>query len=559
MLGILFIQKSLGAVVQIKFNLEKILLTLFFILLLYLGPGIMFNYQIKHEFPYAYFASDAFQHQIRAEAIKDNGNFRYEAPYISLGFEKAVGRYPPIIYHLAVIFSYSSGLEIYDSIYFIVLFFAIIGSLIMYFIIRNFNKNAAIMSLPLAALIFSYPLSIGFTWGHWPSLLGQFFLIALAWSIMMLDLEKSYIIIAITFASIAMAHTSEAVFGIIFLVLFFAARLASRNLRKENVKNAIIALLVAFFISSYYLVIFINSWAKAQPYSFAVEPVWQGNPGFYILDFGILLAFIGAGILFSLFKLKDMHASLVFGFAMLLGGFLNYIGFGLRSFQLRFFWPIYLAAFFGFGAYFLLKLPVKNWRMGYSAIVFAAIAVLLIINLPGMPKFSKAASQGVMDIYHWSALKWLSESTEPSSKIYFFYGDTYSQDALLRNSKRLHYLVDPNDFISSIQNRRIKRDYVTELPGDGGGSIVMRASYFKFEEITKSKPEEYFFGPKDICSFNYLVFDKVSRQQVLAEYNLMIASELLKKGYISKVFDNNFVLILKNNNIGGDCIAERNF
>ena len=158
---------------------ERLFLLAVFALLLFTGYGNIAEHSLSHQFPYGYFASDAFQHQVRAEAVKDAGNFKYEAYYISHGFKDAVGRYPPIIYHLSAIFSHSTGLEVYDSIYFIVFFFAVIGVLVVYYIIRNFNRNAAVMALPLAALIFSHPLSIGFAWGHWPSLLAQFFLSSL--------------------------------------------------------------------------------------------------------------------------------------------------------------------------------------------------------------------------------------------------------------------------------------------------------------------------------------------------------------------------------------------
>ena len=123
--------------------LEKIFLILIFSILLYTGYSNLVDHSLKHNFPYGYLASDAFQHQIRAEAIKDAGNFRYEAPYISMGFEKVVGRYPPVIYHLSVIFSYLTGLEVYDSIYFIVFFLGSLAAIIMYLIIKNFNKNIA--------------------------------------------------------------------------------------------------------------------------------------------------------------------------------------------------------------------------------------------------------------------------------------------------------------------------------------------------------------------------------------------------------------------------------
>src|SRR3989338_9922551 len=114
-----------------RFDIEKAALAAAFLLFLYMGPGALLGHGISHDYPFGYLASDAFQHQTRAEAIKDAGNFRYEANYISHGFENAVGRYPPIIYHLAVILSYLTKLEVYDSIYFIVFFLASLSAIIM--------------------------------------------------------------------------------------------------------------------------------------------------------------------------------------------------------------------------------------------------------------------------------------------------------------------------------------------------------------------------------------------------------------------------------------------
>ena len=220
----------------------------------------------------------------------------------------------------------------------------------------------------------------------------------------------------------------------------------------------------------------------------------------------------------------------------------------------------------------LLKFIIKKWNFVYTSVLFVALVVLLagiikfpvmkqtpVQTIPYMPYSNMDTNQGMMNTFHWSALKWLSENTPQDSTIYFFYGDIYSQDALLRNSKRLHYQVDPPDFIKAIQERKLKRAYVSELPGDSGGSISIRKGLFSFEDALAQKPREYSFGLKDICAFDYLVFDKVSGQQVLAQYNLLIASELLKKDYISRVFENEVVIILKNNNPEADCIEERNF
>jgi len=216
-------------VIQIKLDLEKVFLVLFFGVFLLLGNGFLFGHRLQHDYPYAYLASDAFQHQTRAQGIKDAGSYKNEPSYIVMGVQNAVGYYPPALYHLGVILSYVSGLEVYDTIYFLVFFFAAVASLVMYFIIKQFNKNVALISLPVSLLVFSGGLYTGFAWGHWPSLLSQFFLIAFAWCIVMIDLEKSYILIAITFASIALTHTSEAVFAFVIIAVFMKSSIMTTS------------------------------------------------------------------------------------------------------------------------------------------------------------------------------------------------------------------------------------------------------------------------------------------------------------------------------------------
>jgi len=557
---------------MVKIDIEKILLLIFFLVILTLGAGVLFDNKIKHDFPFAYGASDAFQHQTRAEWIKDAGNFKYEATYISMGLENVEGRYPPIIYHLSVILSYAAGLEVYDSIYFIVILFAIISTLLVYLIMRNFNKTVALLSLPLAILIFSSPPATGLLWGHWPSLLSQAFLVLLFWTIMRIDLKNSHILIATSLVGMFLTHTSEFVFGIIFLTIFFGVKLLIKQLKFRDVKTMFFAGIIFSIVTFYYIIIFLNTWAVAQHYSFKVQPVWEGNPGFYIAGFGLLLIPIIIGIIFSTKKMKYLHVAFIAALAMLLSGFTNYIGFDVRAFQIRFFWPLYLSIFFGFGLYILLKLIIKKWNFIHITSIFVvllfifsgtvnlpAIARTDIQQIPYIPQMNLETSRGIMNPVHWEALQWLSKNTEKEATIYFFYGDIYSQDALLRNSKRTHYQVDPENFISTLQNREIKRNYISELPGDSGGNIMKRESFFEFTNLAETKPREFFFGSKDICQFDYYVVDKVSRQQVLAQYNLLIAQNLLNKTYINLVFENQIVVILKNDNPGDDCIEETNF
>jgi len=551
-----------------KIGIEKILLLAFFISILFLGPGILFDHKIKHDFPFAYGASDSFQHQTRVEAIKDLGN-KFDASYLVKGNEDFIIIYPPVMYQLAIILSYASGLETYDSIYFVIVFFAVIATFVMYFIIRSFNITIAILSLPLSLLIFSSPASTGFLWGHWPSVLAQSFLILVFWSVSKINIKYSFVLIAIAISATALTHTSATIFVFLFLALFFGLKLILRKLTKEDFRSMTLAIITFMIISFYYLIIFINTWVVKQPYEFSILPVWDGNPGFYIAGFGLLLIPMVIGIIYSIAKIKTSHVVIIVSIAMLIGGFMNYVGFQVRSFQIRFFWPIYLSALVGLGIYVVLKLVIKKWNIIYTSILFIVLLVLFsgivtlpiikqtnIQTIPSIPSLNRVTSPGLMNPFHWEALTWFNDNTPKNATIYFFYGDIYSQDALLRNTKRVHQQIVPGDFVKALQERKIKKEYISEVPGDSAGSFYRRTSFFHF--VRAVKVPGLYYGPRNICIFDYHVFDKVSRQNVLAQYNLLIANGMIEKG-AEVVFDNEVVVILKNNNVGGDCIEEKDF
>lgn len=539
-------------------TVEKIFLAVFFVVFLLAGSGFLFDNRLKHDFPYAYLASDAFQHQVRAESIKDAGNYRNEASYIVMNIKDAIGYYPPVLYDLSVLLSHASGLEVYDAIYFLVFLFAGMASLFMYIIIKHFNKNAAIISLPVSLLVFSGGLYTGFTWGHWPALLSQFFLIGVFWYTSRIELEKSYIFLGIFISAAFMTHTSEALFAIIYLILFFiVSGIVTKKIEFNLIKNLALGAAITLAITFYYIVIFNGVWIPRQPFSFSSSTTTWDNPTIYLFDFKILLLFMVAGIIFSLFFMKKSLVPAVASLTMLVIGLGNYYGFREKAFQLRFFWPIFLSFLIGFGIYQLLKLVVKEWKAYYSIIVSAILVLAIFINaVPFVPHYNKLQTNGLMDQYHWEVLNWIEKNTEKDSSTYFFYGDIYSQDALLRNTKRSHALIVPEDYADAINKKEIRRIYDTEVPGDGGGGAPYRKSFFSFgfrlDEIQDIS------GKKDICNFNYFVFDKVSRQPVLAQYNLLIAAELQSKG-ATKVFENSVSIIMKNNKVGEDCIEKRNF
>lgn len=543
-----------------KINLEAIFLLIVFSVMLWAGCAVLLDHKISHDFPFAYLASDTFQHQIRTESIKLMGNYKYEAPYIVAGYKDNIGFYPPLIYHMGILFSNVVGLETYDGVYLLMFILGSISAFLMYLIIRQINKNIAILSLPLSILIFSGPLYIAFTWGYWPSVIAQFFLIAFFWSLSRIDLKKSFILFAIFLSGIIMTHTSEAIFAAIFLSFYFIYKFIKKDYL-PLLKNAIIGSIISFIACFYYLIIFKFTWAKMQPYSFNVQPAW-GSPMFGLLSFKFLLIFLIAGFILSFIYLKKkLHLAFFIGFIMLLIGYGNYFGFGPRAFQARFFWPIYFSVFFGLGIYFILKNFVKKQKSIYFAI---ALLFLLIMNISTFTKItpvtSRFTSQGLMTNQHWEMFEWFQDNVE-DGKVLFFYGDFYGQNAILRNTHLPPYMVNTRDLTGALQNKTIKRNYKISLLGDHHGVYyAYRRSFFDYgyhAQEEESKDPTYYKKVRDICGFDYYVLDKLSQQPVLAQYNMLIANELLKKKWIQPVFNNEYVVVLKNNKPGDECINEK--
>jgi len=552
---------------KLKFDFEKIYLIVIFFFLLWAGIANLWDYQISHDFPFSYMASDTFQHQVRADSIKQMGNYRYEAPYIAAGYEDTIGFYPPVMYHLDVIMSYLSGLEIYDISYLLV--FVVLGFsvLIFYFIMRRLNKHIAMIALPLSLLLFSKGPGIGpyalITWGSWPLIFGQFFLICFFWFSVNFSLKRSWIFLGIFLSAIALQHQPELIFAVSFLVVLFGGWLIRRELDLDKIKKVLIGGILSLLVSVYFLIIFLFTWTKTNPVKwFDVIKTTSTDQTLYLMNFGLALIFIVIGMVLAVFMLrKKFSVVILVSFFMLMVGLGNYIGLSRHAFKTRTLWPIYLSLFMGIAIYYMFRVVVKRWKSVYSVVVgvFLLLVFSGLLSLPAVPHSERFTSPGTMDPYHWQALTWFRENTDEDSKILFVYGDIYSQNALLRNTFRVPYMVEAKEYFAALSNRTIKRNIKIHLLGDHHGvHYAYRKSLFSYGYYAQEKGIEYFYyTERDMCDFDYVVLDKVSRQEAFAQYNMLIATELVKNDFIRPVFDNNVVVVLKNNNRGEDCLAEQ--
>lgn len=534
-----------------KIDLEKIVLIFFFGLMLYISSSALFEQRLSHDYPLGYMASDTFQHQVRAESIKDMGNYRYEASYIAAGFKDVIGFYPPLLYHISAIFSHISGLESYDAAYFMIIFFVIASALVMYYLIRRLNKHLAIMSLPLMLLVFTGKFYSGITWGQWPFFMASFFLICSIWALTQHRLKRGYVFLGVFLSATALTHTSEFIFGAMFIMVYLVIIFLMKRLTLKDVKKFFLAGIIFIILTTYFMIIFKATWMRSEAYHFKVEPSITNFPNVLLKDFNWTLAIIVIGIILMLpVFYKKPEPITLFGAFMLLAGYTNYIGFGIRSFQTRFFWPIYLSVFFGLALQQLLRFVIR-FIIKKKTLFYVFVSLLLMLFTIKM--FYQPVTGGIMNPYHWQAIEWIKKETNRDDTIFFFYSPLFhGQTSLDYNTQRKNHLISYAEMERDADQGVISRRYSSWVPFDGGAGLPHRKGVFSFGYYTQEKNLTY---SDDICGYNYYVFDKIGDNAKLVNFNTLVASRFLKNG-MSSVFDNGITLILKNNNLGGDCIAE---
>ncbi len=584
-----------------KADFEKVLLAAFFFLMLWISIGTLFSHELKHDFPYGYSAADSYQHQVRAEWIKEQGSYAREAPEIVTGYDDVIGYYMPGSSQIAAVFSYLSGMESHDALYFMVYLVAILAALVMYYGLRSYNAEVALLSLPITTLIFAKNFYIGILLGQWPFTFGTLFLLGSFWALTKLEMKKAALLVALFVSAVALTHTSELVFVVGLVGVAFLLALLRKDF--SGAKKLVAAGAITAAASIYYLIIFAYTWGKQFGYHFDVEHVNGGFPNVRVFqDFQIwiiiimlagmigiyyrntIIAFASAILFAAAVKLLNLNAMItsdflavalyalfvlaflyvvwkrkpefakVLGPYMLIIGYASFVGFGARAFQTRFMWPITLAPLFGFGIYRLVSLLKGATRIKWNIAHTMGIAVILTTTVLAM-NYDAIATQGTMYPERWDMFQWLRENTEKNATVIFLYGDGYEQTSMLYNSGRTNFIVQTQDYVAALNNRTIKREYLNSINMDYGPGLPYRKGIFSFGyhlyDADFPKPDY------DICRFDYYVFDKTTSYQqytLLIQYNDAIKQMFIQHG-MEEAFGNEATSVVKNDNPGGDCIG----
>ncbi|MBI4016512.1 MAG: hypothetical protein HY363_02350 [Candidatus Aenigmarchaeota archaeon] len=533
--------------------IELVVLLFFSSALLWVGIGDIWSHRISHDFPYAYLATDTFQHQTRAQWIKDAGNYQYEAPYYSAGFKDVVGFYPPLFNHLAVILSHLSGQEVYDVIILLPVLAAITAILLLYYLIRPISSAYAVLCLPFASYIFYIKETlVAFFWGHWPAVVGDLFLFSTCIAITQWNKKNMWAVIGILLLGTVYTHTASFIFATLFLLFWLAYTRfidTARHPAKIDVAKSLIVLGAG---SAYFLNLFRQSWMIIHPFKLAPVTEWLGGGGYLqFTHFGIVQYLVFTGIAAGLFLAKK-HTPLLISLFFLAAGLMNYVGFTIRSFNLRFFWPITLAPFFALPLYLALKQITKKFLV---AVVIATILFALITQA----NYKRAIDQeGFMNKYIWENLMWLRANTPENSTVYFGYGDLYDQDAGLGNAQRTFARTETEDLIPYYQQQNITRYLPIKLFAEAGAGLPHKTAPLKYSLYLKentSTGNNHLI--RDLCAYDYYVFDRISQYPEIIKYSLKYPELMMLSGNFEIAHANNWSVILHNKKPGDDCIEQK--
>jgi len=453
--------------------------------------------------------------------------------------------------------SYTTSLEVYDTIYFMVFFSLLVSALLFYIIIKSFNKHIAILSLPLLIFLFTKKFYMTITFGQWQLYLGTLFLIGVFWVMNRLELKGSFILLAIFMSATFLAHVVEFYWAVGFIAFYLLIKIIKKEFNLSMIKKiTYAAVLTAILILNYFSLFAVTFLPGRSSSMFKISSIDQMlknyNPLF--TDFGyIVIILILVGFAISLFFLKKkQNTALIAATFMFIMGFSYIIGFD-KSLQMRALWPIYLSVFFALAIYILLKTVIK-WKTLYSII----LSIILLFTLTHF-FYEKISSPGLMDEYHWQAFNWVAEKIPEGSDILAGYNDPfYDQTSRVYNMKRTSYKITKEDVISSIETGTLNREVEAYVSACDTllGKLAYKKGLFSYGFHVEEGYEQK--QTKDICKQDYYIFDiipDVSRQPAFIQFNIALRQKLLEKDFIQEVFNNQLVSILQNQKAGDECLA----
>lgn len=542
----------------IRNNLFEITFLLIFLGFLLKFSSVLSGQLLVHESPYQFVAGDMFWLTAEGLGIMNTDDISVRSPLLMKGDVGVYNNYPFILPMIIAELSFFTGFESYDILSHLVVFFILSIIICLYFILRQIHPFVAIAGTPLVLFMYKWPFNYVLTWGAQMSDTNMFLIFFAVLAFIFLDVKYMFILLGIINAAGIFAHARESLMFNIGILLFFAVQIITRQFNKT--------LFWKYILSAILTTVILISWL---PVMHDIFGIYSGGSTFiqfcpanpesnhvvFLKDFGFFQWLLFPGILISialLFLLKSSWQKKLC-IAMFISFLINsYFCFlGNKSTQIRHFFPITLALFIGLLIWTIItNIPAlsKNIKAGLVLVWSLVFMVLLLTYFFPAPVPEYAVSNPLTH----SAFKWVESNLKSDENILYLYGDNHYQYTLFFLPMTLHDSIEQNDFFETIQKDGLTSRF--KVIRGSLGFYVRRTSFFNLDSYGVG-----FFENKTLCDYNYVYFNKISQQPIIAKYLADIKAILINEFNFNEVYTNQLVTILKNPSVGGVCFESRKF
>lgn len=533
-----------------KINIEILILIIFAGAMLVM-LSIFSDDRLVHNSPYQYVAGDMFFLLSGADWISDSGDVTRYPSYLADGADNQFPGLLPLFPMAVATLSDFTKIEKYDILFHLNIFFTVMMILGIYLLLRKINNYIAILGLPVLLIIFRWPFNYNITWGMQATNMCFFFIITAAIVFIFMNLPWIFVIFGILNAGSFFSHMRELLTLGIGLGLYFLLTIRNK-FDWIRFKGMFFSFIVSGGIISYYLPILWQLVRANGGQSFLLTycPAGTHLSHFVLLkDIGFFewLFFLGLIlVVVTIIIKKDIKKEYLwmsaFGFACIFTSFFCVIG--NKTSHMRNFLPFFAAFFIAILLTNIFSiLPKMKKFLVYG--MFILFLILIITNY--FPK--EVPEYAVSNPFTWNSFKWIQDNTKDGVNVLTLYGDNFYQYTLFFSMKRRVHEVDRNEYIKKIQEK-ILTPILPAHPRFLGKKLIREGnelrdtSYWDLINVS-------------ICDYDYIYSNKISRIGPIQEYTQLMIDTLIKEANFGIAYNNELVVILKNNNVNGTCFKER--
>ncbi|MBN1502551.1 glycosyltransferase family 39 protein [Candidatus Woesearchaeota archaeon] len=494
-------------------------------------------------------ASDPAYHVLVADYIAESGVIGKSPPYLAQGHTNVVDIVPPLQAIISGSLIHFSGIESWNITYFVPCLLNSLALVIIYLMFSRIFRSKEIGIMAMALLV--VPFNARRWWyflfiGVWPNISVLTYVV---FNIYLMFLffetkEKIYLyLLGASLSALYLLHYSEIILLLPLLIYLLYCVLRNDSLVQKIINFAAIGFLpfIMFVLTITWLIF---SREGSLPSGIQVHiPQYTNFPfAVTVQDIGIvygLIFFIGFILLLTNYKkYKNLifyyfyFYTLTFILPFLVKG--EYYLLRLRPFT------IYLIApMAAYALYYLIVKPLQ--KAGIPSQVSAVILgfLFVIAAVPGYKQLQSGVDYINIPEIRYQAYDWINENTAKEDVVFSFGDDSQNIDCFM---KRVKYRV----YLQPLRNIGLNENESLPLMYEGYWVQFFwhQGDYLKnIFSVARVTPRAI---PNSLLEFDYVYFEHIDQQ--IAQFNVKLAKQLIEDNGFSVVFNNNFAIVLKNEN-----------